>query len=119
MNEHSAAQKFSALAQPSRLMVLKQLVRAGADGISAGALAKHIGAAPSALSFHLKELVNADLAIARREGRFIFYVANYDGLREIIEFLMADCCNGHPELCAPVSPDALLSQTSRLPPKKV
>ena len=36
-----------------------------------------------------------------RDGRQIWYKADYAGIREVVTFLMADCCNGDPRLCGP------------------
>jgi ArsR family transcriptional regulator, arsenate/arsenite/antimonite-responsive transcriptional repressor len=34
-----------------------------------------------------------------RDGRSIVYRADVDAIRTLIEFLVNDCCSGHPELC--------------------
>jgi ArsR family transcriptional regulator len=60
------------------------------------------------LSSHLAILSNADLLTSHRESRSIIYRINFDGTRELLSFLMEDCCQGQPELCSPVL-DSLLS----------
>ena len=65
----------------------------------AGAIAESVGVPPSTLSFHLKELDRADLVRSWRVQRQIRYAAHYEGLRRLLAFLTADCCNGHPEIC--------------------
>lgn len=97
----AAANAFSALAQETRLDVLRLLVRKGPSGLAAGDLAAAVGAPAPTLSFHLKELANADLVLSRKEGRSVIYSANYAGMRNLVEFLMADCCQGDPRLCGP------------------
>jgi DNA-binding transcriptional ArsR family regulator len=69
----------------------------------AGDVADEIGVSASNLSFHLKELTHARLVSARREARSIIYSADYDALRDLIGFLMKDCCAGRPEICASIS----------------
>lgn len=101
MEMNTALAAFSALSQEVRLDVLKRLVKAGPTGLAAGALAEAAGVAPPTMSFHLKELASGGLVIARKEGRNIFYAANYGGIRALVEFLMADCCQGDPRLCGP------------------
>lgn len=92
---------FSALSQETRLEALKLLVKAGPSGIASGDLAETLSTTAPAMSFHLKELANAGLAVARKEGRSVFYAANYGGIRDLIDFLMADCCQGDRRLCGP------------------
>ena len=56
---------LAALAHDARLAVFKLLVQAGPDGLAAGVLAEQLAIAPSALSFHLKELPHAGLLVQR------------------------------------------------------
>jgi ArsR family transcriptional regulator len=101
MEERQAIVGFGALAQGTRLCVLRLLVQAGPAGRPAGALAQAVGTSPSSLSFHLKELERAGLITQRREARSIIYAAAYTGIGDLIRFLMQDCCAGHPEICGP------------------
>ncbi len=101
MNEGQALIAFGALSQETRLRILRHLVVAGPDGIAAGAIAEKVEVSPSNVSFHLKELERAGLVAARRDARSIIYTAAFDGLSGLIRFLMDDCCNGRPEICAP------------------
>jgi ArsR family transcriptional regulator len=112
MKESQALLAFGALAQESRLRIVRRLVRAGPDGIAAGALAESIGVSPSNLSFHLKELERAGIIASRRAARSIIYSADYKGLRGLVQFLMEDCCAGRPEICSP-SPAATGAPRSR------
>jgi DNA-binding transcriptional ArsR family regulator len=102
MDKSQALTGFAALSQETRLGIVRLLVRAGAEGVPAGAVADKVGVSASNVSFHLKELERAGLIEARREARSIIYTANYDTLRDLIGFLMKDCCGGRPEICAPV-----------------
>ncbi|MEL7488229.1 MAG: metalloregulator ArsR/SmtB family transcription factor [Pseudomonadota bacterium] len=101
MEATDGADRFAALAQATRLEVMRALVKAGPAGLAAGALAESVGVAPSNMSFHLKELANAGLALARKDGRRVIYAADYGGLRGLVDFLMAECCQGDPRLCGP------------------
>ncbi|GGD15607.1 ArsR/SmtB family transcription factor [Aquisalinus flavus] len=101
METKLAVNAFAALSQETRLDIFRLLIKAGTGGQPAGALAEALGIAASTLSFHLKELEHAGLVTSARDGRRIFYKADYAGIREVIDFLMADCCNGDPRLCGP------------------
>jgi ArsR family transcriptional regulator len=101
MDERQALAAFAALGQEHRLRVVRALVTAGPDGLAAGVLAETVNVAGNNLSFHLKELSHAELITSRREGKSVVYSAAYAGLSDLVQFLMRDCCQGHPEVCAP------------------
>ena len=102
-----AVEGLSALAHGHRLAVFRLLVRAGAEGMPAGEIAREIGLRPNTLSSHLTILFHAGLVYSRRESRSIIYSANYDGMRDLLGFLVEDCCAGRPEICAPFAEAAL------------
>lgn len=103
MDEQQAISAFGALAQEHRLRIVRALVQAGPEGLAAGALAAAGGISSSNLSFHLKELEHAGLVRSRRVSRSVIYSACLAGLSGLVEFLMKDCCQGHPEVCAPAA----------------
>lgn len=101
MELSNASEIFSALAQEARLATLKMLVRAGPSGVGAGDIARELNVPPPTMSFHLKELERSGLIHARKEGRRVIYAADYGGIRELVDFLLADCCAGDRRLCGP------------------
>lgn len=106
MIEKQALEAFGALAQATRLQMVRTLVVAGPEGMAAGAVAEAAGASSSSASFHLSHLERAGLVRSRREARSIIYSANVEGLSALVEFLMRDCCQGHPEVCMPAAATA-------------
>ena len=88
-----------ALAQDSRLAIFRALVQAGPEGLAAGKISTAVGIAPSSVSFHMRELLNADMVSWRSEGRFVIYAANFTAMNELIAFLTKNCCGGG--LCLP------------------
>ena len=109
----TAVEALSALAHGYRLAVFRLLVRAGAEGVPAGDIAREVGALPNTLSTHLTILGHAGLVRSRREGRSIIYSADYEGMRALLGFLVDDCCAGRPEICAPLA--EAVEQTSCCP----
>lgn len=103
MKRNEAVLTLAALAQDTRLEVFRSLVQAGPEGLPAGRLAEALGVAPATLSFHLKELERAGLVVSERQGRQIIYRAGYDRMSGLLDYLMKDCCQGAPEVCAPRS----------------
>ncbi len=103
MDQSQALLGFGALSQENRLEIVRLLVRAGPDGVAAGEIAEAVGVSPSNLTFHLKELERAKLVAVRRESRSMIYTPNYEAMRGLVDFLMKDCCAGHPKICKPAS----------------
>ncbi len=103
IDEEQALDAFGALSQATRLQMIRTLVVAGPDGMAAGAVSEAAGVSSSSASFHLSHLERAGLIRSRREARSIVYSANYDGLSALVDFLMRDCCQGRPEVCAPAA----------------
>lgn len=105
MRTPEALKALGALAQDTRLAIFRLLVQAGNDGLSVGTIADKLDLPGATLSFHLKELANADLIEARQDGRFIYYSANYAQMNGLLAYLTENCCQGGDcrRPCAPVS----------------
>ncbi len=83
---------FGALSQETRLRVFRLLVEHGQEGTPAGTLSDRLGIPHNTLSFHLSHMSNAGLVLSRREGRSIFYSANFDFFADLIRYMVEDCC---------------------------
>jgi DNA-binding transcriptional ArsR family regulator len=118
MDQRQAISAFGALAQDTRLSIVRMLVKAGPHGMAAGMIAEHVGVAASNVSFHLKDLEHAGLVTSRREARSIIYSSDYETLSGLIAFLMKDCCNGHPEICNPALASTCCTPASKKKRKK-
>ena len=103
MEIKSAVTGLAALAHEGRLSAFRLLVQAGEPGLAAGEIARRLEVLPNTLSASLNILSHANLIASRREGRSIIYTANYGAMRELLAFLMEDCCGGQPEICAPLA----------------
>lgn len=99
MNEKDAVTALAALAQEARLRVFRALVGAGPEGMTPSALSAMLDIPGSTLSFHLKELVHADLVNVEREGRNLHYRPALGRMDELLAYLTAHCCMG--KSCAP------------------
>jgi len=102
MDKRYAIRALAALAQESRLEAFRRLVRAGPEGLAAGAIARALGVPHNTMSAHLAILANAGLVASRRRGRSILYAVDLGAVRGLLAFLMEDCCQGKPEECAPL-----------------
>ena len=85
---------LAALAQTSRLRIFRALVVKGNEGLTPALLAEMMGMPANTLSFHLKELMHADLISQERSGRNLIYRAQYDRMNAVLAYLSENCCQG-------------------------
>lgn len=93
MDTQEALIIFDALSQETRLNAFRLLVKAGHEGLSAGAISDKLGTPHNTMSFHLSHLSNAGIISSKRDGRSIIYTANYNAMEDIIGFMVKDCCS--------------------------
>lgn len=103
MDNKLAVIQLASIAQEARLDIFRLLVQAGASGLSAGVVSEQLKIPASTLSFHLKELSRAGLLSSRQEGRFVYYVANYDAMNGLLAYLTENCCAGQESCCPAVA----------------
>lgn len=113
MDMKRAVSSLAALAHEQRLGIFRLLVRQGPNGLAAYEIAEAIEASPTATSFHLKELDRAGLLHASRQGRYVRYAVHVEGMRQLLEYLTEDCCQGQPELCGTIFKKAKAVFTSK------
>lgn len=106
MEDASAIEALSALAHPGRLAVFRLLVRAGPEGVSAGEIARAMDTPANTMSTQLAILARTGLIRSRRDSRSVIYSADYARITALLGFLMGDCCQGRPEICAPIAAKA-------------
>lgn len=97
MEEKIVIKALAALAQSNRLQIFRMLVEKGRDGLTPALLAEQLGIPANTLSFHLKELMNADLISQERSGRNLIYRAQFDRMNAVLTYLSQNCCQG--EVC--------------------
>jgi DNA-binding transcriptional ArsR family regulator len=94
---------LSALANETRLDLIRLLMPAGDAGMPAGQIAQALSVAASRLSFHLSALEQAGLVRSRRVARNVIYSVDAAGIGRTISYLLNDCCAEHPEVLAACS----------------
>ena len=105
MESEDAILALAALAQPTRLDVFRLLTRHEPEGLAAGDIAKALAIPQNTMSSHLAILARAGLLSARRSSRSIVYRADLTRLQAVVLFMLRDCCDGRPEICAPLIED--------------
>jgi DNA-binding transcriptional ArsR family regulator len=102
MESEDAILALAALAQLTRLDVFKLLVKHEPEGLAAGDIARALAVPQNTMSSHLSVLSRAGLVSAQRFGRSIVYRADLARFQEVVLFMLRDCCDGRPEICAPL-----------------
>lgn len=101
MIEAHVIRALAALAQEARLRIFRALVVAGPHGLTPSTLAEQLGIAANTLSFHLKELMHAELISQQRQGRNLVYRASFEEMNALLSYLTENCCQG--AACIPSS----------------
>jgi ArsR family transcriptional regulator, arsenate/arsenite/antimonite-responsive transcriptional repressor len=86
------ADMFSAIGAEPRLSIMQLLLSAHPEGMVVNEIQAELGIPNSTLSHHLDKLRNEGLINVRRESTFLRYTANTEALRELLQFLYAECC---------------------------
>lgn len=97
----AATRALTALAQETRLGIVRLLVKVGPDGLVAGQIALRLKLAPATSSFHLSQLTQAGLIKPTREGRSIRYSPVLATIGELLEFLEDNLSGGPTEKSQP------------------
>ncbi len=93
MEIQNAIIAFGALSQETRLKAFRLLMEFGMDGAPAGVLSDKLNVPHNTLSFHLSHMSRSGLIVARREGRSIIYTVNFEAFKDLLRFMIEDCCS--------------------------
>lgn len=97
MEKKDVVSALGALAQDTRLDIMRHLVRLGPDGAAAGQIGDRFGLPSATLAFHLNALASAGLVTRRKSGRQNIYRADFAAVHALTAYLLDQCCAG-PEL---------------------
>jgi ArsR family transcriptional regulator len=113
MESEDAILALAALAQSTRLDVFRLLAKHEPEGLAAGDIAKTLAVPQNTMSSHLSILARAGLVTTQRVSRSIIYRVDLTRFQAVVLFMLQECCDGRPEICAPV----IESLTPCCPPK--
>ena len=94
MKNVDAISAFLALGQETRLNIFRLIVQCGDVGLTPSQIIEKLGIPNATLSFHLKELVGADLLLVERQSRNLIYRPNAKLVQDLSGFLLENCCGG-------------------------
>lgn len=99
------ADMLSAMGTEPRLRIMQLLLSSHPQGMVVGEIGGELEIPSSTLSHHLEKLKNEGLVKVRRDGTFLWYSANTEGLQELLGFLYAECCTRNKA----IEPQAIVS----------
>jgi ArsR family transcriptional regulator, arsenate/arsenite/antimonite-responsive transcriptional repressor len=100
MKNTNAISAFLALGQETRLNIFRLIVQRGDVGLTPSQIIEKLGIPNATLSFHLKELLNAELLLVERQSRNLIYRPNAKLVQDLSSFLLDNCCGG--KSCVPL-----------------
>jgi ArsR family transcriptional regulator len=92
MKLETAALVLSKIGNPTRLEIVRLLVRAGEQGMPVGAIQKQLQIPGSTLTHHISHLKSAGLIRQEREQATLFCKMEYDILNQLVAYLTEECC---------------------------
>jgi DNA-binding transcriptional ArsR family regulator len=88
----NAASLLSQLGNPTRLKIVRELVRVGESGMAVGEIQKKLGTPNSTLSHHINHLRNVGLVKQKRESTVLRCFIDFKKIDSIVKFLTEECC---------------------------
>ena len=92
MEKSDVVNRLEALAQETRLDIVRLLVRHGEESVSSGYIATELDLPTATLAFHLNKLVQAGLLQRQNSGRNRFYRADIGAVYALAGYLVENCC---------------------------
>ena len=100
MQVAAASEILAALIKPSHLTIFRSLVRAGPAGVLSSELERRTGYCSEELETGLASLREAGLVVRSGEDDGRRDAVNFSGTRELIAFLIEDCCGDREQICS-------------------
>ena len=92
MKLETAALILSKIGNPTRLEIVRMLVRAGDSGLPVGAIQKKLQIPGSTLTHHISHLKSAGLIHQQRQQATLFCKMEYERLNQVVAYLTEECC---------------------------
>jgi len=92
MELETAALILSKIGNPTRLKIVRLLVKAGSKGLPVGSIQKSLKIPGSTLTHHITHLKNAGVIRQEREQATLFCKMQYEVLDHLVKYLTEECC---------------------------
>ena len=92
MKLDDAANILAKIGNPTRLKIVRLLVRAGDDGLAVGMIQKKLNIPGSTLTHHIAHLKSAGVIRQQRQQATLICKMEFDVLRKLVDYLTEECC---------------------------
>ena len=92
MKLEKAANVLAKIGNPTRLKIVRLLVRAGDQGLPVGVIQKQLDIPGSTLTHHISHLKSAGVIRQDRQQATLICRMEFDLLRELVDYLTEECC---------------------------
>ena len=92
MTLEDAAKHLEALGHPTRLPIIRWLIRAGHKGSTVGDIRQRLDIPASTLSHHIAKLVHTGLVSQERDSRSLNCKADFNSMDDLMAFMVRNCC---------------------------
>ena len=92
MKLDDAANILAKIGNPTRLKIVRLLVRAGDDGLAVGMIQKKLNIPGSTLTHHITHLKSAGVIRQERHQATLTCKMEFDLLRKLVDYLTEECC---------------------------
>ncbi len=92
MELDEAATILAKIGNPTRLRIVRLLVRAGDEGLAVGTIQRELDIPGSTLTHHIAHLKSAGVIHQQRQQATLICTMEYGLLRQLVDYLTAECC---------------------------
>ncbi|MCP4431497.1 MAG: helix-turn-helix transcriptional regulator [Gammaproteobacteria bacterium] len=92
MKLETAALILAKIGNPTRLKIVRMLVRAGDQGLAVGAIQKKLKIPGSTLTHHISHLKNARVIRQERHQATLYCIMEFQQLSKLVAYLTEECC---------------------------
>ena len=93
MELEDAANILAKIGNPTRLKIVRLLVRAGDEGLAVGQIQKQLQIPGSTLTHHIAHLKSAGVIQQQRQQATLICTMKYQLLQDLVDYLTAECCS--------------------------
>ena len=92
MKLENAANILAKIGNPTRLQIVRLLVRAGDNGLAVGKIQKKLDVPGSTLTHHIAHLKSAGVIRQERQQATLICKMEFEVLRKLVDYLTEECC---------------------------